>query len=161
MVLWWRTNLQCGGTYTVPTNFPTHRLEIRADRTGLENHTIKIDGLWDPGRDVEIEVYSFTTATAGTNTVRLIGPNAGDAETIYTANFTGTGSRLARARFDDGEGTWRLVWLNVDASYSTLSRDWRVPRAGESTGVKRDPTGPCTVEEWLELWRERHPTPQE
>lgn len=145
-VLWWTTNLQSGGEYYIPTNFPTKRLEVRVNRTGFETCALIVDCSWSPASDVEIDVISYAES-AGTNTVRLANGVGG---TIYTGNTSGTQTRRWLVSFDVATGLWRVYFFTVDSQVSIASKV--VNPAG---GASFEPTGPVTVEEWVAAWKAR------
>ena len=144
-VLWWTTNLVSGGRVWIPTNFPTRRLEIRAERTGISDCYSYLDATWNPGRNVEIDYYSFAS-TAGTNIFSLRrGSNTGSTN-IVPVTFNSTPSRLVRASYDPVAEEWRLSWWTIDAGEATI-------RYAMGAQERHTPTGPSTVEEWLERYQ--------
>lgn len=149
-VLWWTTNMVNGGSYAIPTNFSTRKLEIRVNRAGLTSCVVHLDTQWDPGRSVEIIVDSFCTSGSGTNTMQFWHNGAylsgGNIETIG-----GNSAREWILSFDPAARQWRC-------KYHGVGYYW-MGEAASIAGVKSSPpNGPSTVEEWEELWLARHST---
>lgn len=150
-ILWWTTNLATGGRYWVPTNFPTRRLVIRLDRSGLSDCIVYIDSNWDPGRNVEIDILSYASSN-GTNTFRIRNGNtSGSTNHIFSTSASGTASRMTQADFDVATGEWMLNSWAVNEVADNIGSAIR-------GGDKRVPTGPATVEEWLALYEQRKTT---
>ena len=152
-VLWWSTNLTSGTTNWVPTNFPTRKLEIRIDRSGLTNVYTHVNGAFDYGREVEITIVTFASSGDGHGVIRVVGKQSNSM-----GNIAGVNTRIYTFQFDPATKAMRTMCMTPSVAGDKLAT---VAFAdGQSNGI---PTGPCTVEEWLALWQERNgqTTPQE
>jgi len=148
-VLWWTTNLTSDTTFWVPTNFPTRHLEIRAERTGLTNVIICVNGGYDYGREVEIDVC-FISDQNGHGIVRLYGSGGGY---LSMGNVSGNNSRYYTFSFDPASKAMRAMGVSSAIAAPNLST---ATFCGGLPNAK--PTGPCTVEEWIALWEAQHAT---
>ena len=141
-VLWWTTNLMSGTTNWVPTNFPTRKLEIRVDRSGLTNVYVHVNAAFDYGREVEISIVTFASSGDGHGVVRVIGKTANSM-----GNITGSGVRTYTFNYDPVTKTMRTMCVTPSVAGDKLAT---VSYAdGTANGI---PNGPCTVEEWLDLY---------
>ncbi len=142
-LLWWTTNLTSETTYWVPTNFPTRRLEIRADRGGLTNLIIAVNGAYDYGRDVEIEIC-FCASSAGHGIVRCMGRSS--SSYVSMGNVTGTTTRYFTFRYDHATKSMRSLGVSPAITSANM-----LTVTFADGGATSTPTGPCSVEEWLAL----------
>ncbi len=140
-VLWWTTNLTAQApTATIPTNFPTKKLEVLIDRSGYTGGFVYFNTTWNPGREVEVNAVSWTSESSILNFRVVTG-----ASTNNLGSITGTNTRGFTFCFDPVEELWRVHFI----AYASAAIATAYSPDGEST----TPTGPVTVEEWLERYQ--------
>lgn len=128
-------------TINLPTNFPTHRMNLYVNDEGIEALTLNIPR-WSPRRHVEIELHPVRTQNTTRSTkVAVDGVNVWDAVPFPSYN------------------TWRYVIFTYDPVTETWQCD--APTTFRraicfTDGVKADwPTNwPATVEAWMTLHQE-------
>ncbi len=138
-VLWWTTNLTSSADRPhIPTNFPTKKLEVRIDRSNCGGAIALFDYSWNPGREIEIRLATWS-AESSSLAFRMV--NGTNSTTVGT--ITGTNAREVLFKFDPVSNQWRACISSLTASVdgSAFTPD----------GERLAPTGPVTVEEWLEL----------
>jgi len=140
-VLWWTTNLTSSADRPlIPTNFPTRKLEVRIDRGNCNGAVALFDCNWNPGREVEVRLVTWTATNSALAFRLLYGTNIVNVTTI-----TATNTRELLINFDPVSKAWRTSLNALSSAADTMSI------ALTSDGQRLTPTGPVTVEEWLAL----------
>ena len=129
-------------TYLIPTNFPTKNLEIFFDDREAMYCMITTPIGWDPGREVEIDMYAFRFTTPTSRYTKI----CVEEKLIASSTLTAPGNyRAFRMHYYPHVKSW------ICNTYYMSGGTYRIPVGGGSSSLYCPTNGPSTVEEWLAL----------